>query len=183
MAFHMSLKLALFFFCYSSCPSNWEDSTTTLFPSSLIVFPLDLMCREPSLLNFQFSYCILQLCESCLILLNIFCFFVEMICLCIAILTSVNIFMTVIFNSMSDKRLICFIKIDFWGFILFFCLEHILLLFYFPSLSVLLLSSSPSLDKLTLCRRWTLSIKEVNLGQVPHCLWNFCDCLSYWLCS
>ena len=60
---------------------------------------------------------------------------------------------------------ICFIKVCFWKFILFFCLEHILLFLHFPSLTDCAVFSalkktdtSLSRDRLLSCSTWISSI-------------------------
>lgn len=116
------LKISFLFF--------WLDEF--LLSSSLILFSN----WSNLLLNlsvFQFSYYILQPCNFSLVILKCFLsFFCNSHCFCIAFLILVSIFMIVILNSLSGKSFICVIKIHFWRFILFFCLEHIPLCLHFP---------------------------------------------------
>ena len=80
---------------------------------------------------FQFSYCILQLYDFCLVLWNILYLFVihELI------LWSWWAFFWQLFWTI--RIYLHFIRINCWKFILFFCLEHISLFLHFPWLSVL----------------------------------------------
>ena len=81
------------------------------------------------------------------------------LCSYIVLLTSVSIFTTLILNSLSGITHLHFIKAFFWGFIVFFSLEHIFLSFFTLCVGFYKLHkipTSPSLAGVASCRRWTL---------------------------
>lgn len=93
---------------------------------------------------------------------------------------SVSVFMTIILYSLSGKIAITISLRIFLRFFLFFHLDHI------PVSSLCLtlcvgfcvldnMATSPRLEEVTSCRRWTLSF---NPDLVLGCLSILCDCLS-----
>lgn len=85
---------------------------------------------------FQFSYCILYLCDFCLVLFKFFCVKFSL-CSCIPLQSLVNIFMTIILNSLPGKSPISILfGISFGKLILFFYLEHISFFVFLDSLLI-----------------------------------------------
>lgn len=184
----MSLKLDSFFFL------RYLVSSTALPSSSLIHFPASsILLLNPT--SVFFSSVIISfspvtsvwyfLFSASLLKFSVFSHFSS---------SSVGIFMTITLNSLSEKLLIFmplkfFFKffvvvcLLFFGgavFNLAFCFEQIPLFPYFAWLSVCFYvlgetAFSPSLEVVSLCRRWTLWF---NIALCPGCLSNLCDFLN-----
>ena len=92
----------------------------------------------------------------------------------------VSIFVT-IFGTLYQVNHLCFIKVCFWSFILFFCLESVPVYSFSLTLCVDFFTlnktaTPPSPKGMALCRKWTLSALVLNS------LSNICGCLNCLLC-
>lgn len=88
----------------------------------------------------------------------------------------VNIFMTIILNSLSAKLLTCFINICFWSFILFFRLENILMFLHFAWLCVSIwpiYQTWEMFSSISSVMEWDHMAKEDDNGAVIYCT-NIC---------
>ena len=150
MLFYKFLKLSSFLKISFSILFEWL--LLPCRPSHLPVLLFHLVCcsTSPDFLGkstgvachcllqvyFQFSYCILQLYECCLVPYYVLFLFVEVLSVFFILLLSlVSILMTITLNSLSGVLLLStslgFFFFPFWSFTLFLHLEHFLLFPHF----------------------------------------------------
>lgn len=135
MLFYKFLKLSSFLKISFSILFEWL--LLPCRPGHLPVLLFHLVCCSTSVVYFQFSYCILQLYDFCLVPYYVLFLFVEVLSVFFILLLSlVSILMTITLNSLSGAENITslyFIKLFFffWSFTLFLHLEHFLLFPHF----------------------------------------------------